>query len=552
MPVSTTCKPVSVYRLEGGRALTEYLGQVVEDVVFEGPVTIDELRGHLVVGTRESDRPVWAEQLESLTAVSFDDLPGRQPWAVLLLPVGDWTFALTFGGGHLLLDDDLIDQSFGLSFAIRRLDAERLGTVARAALDATARLIQTSFPGGGELGAFGLEPYGEMVTRVSGSADLSDLTYGRETRRRHQIRAARSLNLPMPSSPVAFTRDLAALTRIVDEPDEHSALRFWAQVRTLGRNHELEPELEKRLAAALGGDRDAGLIGFAWPQSAVKEAEEAESFKLRRAGRSPVVFTHDDGLETIVSRLSAVAPRLRMKMLRDATVTPCDDMEGEQPLRGPIPLRKWISFETEIDHSVYCFHQGAWFRIGERFVEQIRGQVADLLTNRVDLDLPTWVPTALPDDEHRYCELVATKPGYVCLDRDLANTPFNHRLELGDVLGPADELIHVKWLLRATAASHLCVQAGSAAWSLRMEPEALEQLRAKVRLAEPGRELKAPSALVLAIAGRPWTVEKLFTLSQIGLLRLQGEARFLGTKLQFAEIPYVDKETAKRMRAEAA
>lgn len=552
MPVSTTCKPVSVYRLEGGRDLAEYLESVEEGVVFDGRVTINGIEGRQVLGMRETDRPVWADQVESLTGVSLQEMPGRQPWTVIVLPVGDWTFALTFGGAHTLLNDEFVDQSFGLSYAIRRLDADRLGTVARAALDATARLIQTSFPGGGDLGAFGLEPYGEMVTRVAGSADLSELTYGRETGRKHQIRAARSLNLPMPSSPAALIRDLEALTKTVDEPDEHSALRFWAQMRPLGKRHSLLPDLEQRLAAALGGDGDAGPIGFAWPQNAVQEAEAADSFKLRRAGRMPVVFTHEDGLETIVGRLSQVGPRERIRLLRDATVTPCEDAEGLQQIRSQIPLRKWISFETEIDHSTYCFHQGEWFRIGEQFVEQIRSQVAELLTHRAELALPTWIPTARQDDEHRYCELVAEQDGYVCLDQDFAKTPFNRKLELGDLLGPGDELIHVKWLARATAASHLFVQASSASWSLRAEPEALEQLRAKVLAADPTRELKAPSSVVLAVAGRPWTVDKLFTLSQIGLLRLQAEARFLDTKLEFAEIPFVDKKTAKQLRGEAA
>ncbi|HEY3563270.1 MAG TPA: TIGR04141 family sporadically distributed protein [Amycolatopsis sp.] len=552
MPVSTTCKPVSVYRLEGGRELADYLGPVEDDVLFDGPVIINGIEGRQVLGTRETDRPAWADQVESLTGLALPELAGRQPWTVVLLPVGEWTFALTFGGAHHLLNDELVDQSFGLSYAIRRLDADRLGTVARAALDATARQIQTSFPGGGDLGAFGLEPYGEMVTRVAGSADLSDLTYGRETRRKHQIRAARSLNLPMSSSPAAFTRDLETLTTIVDEPDEHSALRFWAQTRPLGKRHPLLPDLERRLAKALGGDADAGPLGFAWPHNAIREAESADSFKLRRAGRSPVVFTREDGLEAIVGRLSLLNPRERIRLLRDASVTPCEDVEGQYQLRNQIALRKWISFETEIDHSTYCYHQGEWYRIGEQFVEQIRSQVAELLTHRADLDLPTWVPTGKQDDEHRYCELVAEQAGFVCLDRDLAKTPFNRRLELGDLLGPGDQLIHVKWLFQATAASHLFVQAGSASWSLRAEPEALEQLRAKVRAADPERELKAPSSVVLAVAGRPWTVEKLFTLSQIGLLRLNAEARFLDTKLEFAEIPFLDKKTAKQMRENAA
>lgn len=210
-----------------------------------------DIEGRQVFGVREAGRPVWTDQVESWTDRVLPELPGTQPWTVIVVPVGDWAFALTFGGG-----------------------------------------------------------------RAAGPADLGDLTYGRETQRTHQIRAARSLNLPMPSMPVALIRDLGTPTKIVDEPDERSASRFRVRTRSVGKRHSPVPELERRLAAALGGDREAGPLGFARPQNAVQEAEAAGSVKLRRAGGSPVVFTHGEGLETIVDRLSPLNSRERVRLPR--------------------------------------------------------------------------------------------------------------------------------------------------------------------------------------------------------------------------------------------
>jgi hypothetical protein len=122
------------------------------------------------------------------------------------------------------------------------------------------------------------------------------------------------------------------------------------------------------------------------------------------------------------------------------------------------------------------------------------------------LTFPLWVPTGERDDEHRYCELVAKQPGYVCLDRDFARTPFHPKFELCDIVGPNDELVHVKWFGRATAASHLYTQASAAAWSLREEAEALQQLNVKVRSVDRLRVRTEPSGIVLAIAGRGWNV----------------------------------------------
>jgi uncharacterized protein (TIGR04141 family) len=51
--------------------------------------------------------------------------------------------------------------------------------------------------------------------------------------------------------------------------------------------------------------------------------------------------------------------------------------------------------------------------------------------------------------------------------------------------------------------------------------------------------------VVLAIAGREWDVNTLFTLSQVSLLRLNNELRNLGIELQFADIPFIAKTKGK-------
>ena len=53
------------------------------------------------------------------------------------------------------------------------------------------------------------------------------------------------------------------------------------------------------------------------------------------------------------------------------------------------------------------------------------------------------------------------------------------------MIGPGDEIVHIKWLARATAASHLYTQAHVSAWSQRFKPEAMQQLRDKVRATAP-------------------------------------------------------------------
>lgn len=546
----SSCSPTSLYRLEGGCELVDYLVSLNSvDVRQNGPVQLGDVTGHLVTGILLSDQPHWANHVESLTETELD-LPGLYPFAVLLVPVPPWTYGLTWGAGHHLLDNELIEQGFGLLFGIRRLDPAKVGVVARSALDASGRTVQTSIPGGSDLGGFNLEPYGELINRMAGKADLTGLTYHRDKRKPYRIKVGNGLRAPLGRSAQDLLNDLKAVGEVVDEPDEHSTLRFVAQVRKLDRYHPKLPQLEQRLAAAIGGDLGAAALGLAWPAEAVHDAEEAASFKIKYLGQQgSFVVDTDIEIDGLISRFAELPAASRVEELRSARVVACADEEGREEAGSQISLRKWIVFETTIERTRYCYHQGEWYRIGEGFVEQIHEQVTELLEHQSNLVFPCWTPTGQNDDEHRYCEQVARQSDYLCLDKNLARTPFHPRFELCDLLGPDNELIHVKWLGGAPAASHLFTQALVSAQALRDEPEALEQLVGKVMAIDPRRVItQVPNVVVLASAGRKWSVEQLFTLSQLSLLRLDRTLRHLRTQLAFADIPYMPKSQAKRER----
>ncbi|QUQ62651.1 TIGR04141 family sporadically distributed protein [Kutzneria sp. CA-103260] len=542
------CKPTSLYRLEGPTVLADCLRSLSgAEVAIDTNLMVSEVNCRLVTGLLRSDKPSWADQLKAITEVE-PNLQGNYPFAVLLVPISPWVYALTWGGGHHFLDDELVEQGFGLSFGIRRLDAAKLGLIASSALDASARSTQTSYPGGSDLAGFRLEPFGELVNRMAGEADMSGLTYGREVGKPYRIKVGNALWAPLGLEPAKLIADLRAIGEVVDQSDEFSALRFVAQTRPVPKHHSRQPELRRRLAAALGGDVGCGVLGLAWPNDAVNDAEAAGSFRVSVPGAGgPLVVDTNLQLQDIVDQFAGVDADDRVETLRRAKIAPCEDDAGEDVIGRMISAAKWLTFETTIDHTRYCFHQGKWHRIGENFVQQIRQQVDDLLTRRASLTLPTWVPSGKTDDEHRYCQLVAKRPGYLCLDKNFASTSFHRRFELCDLVGPDGQLIHVKWLGQATAASHLFVQAQVSADALREEPEALRQLDDKVRAIAPMRGFaEVPDKVVLAIAGRPWSVDRLFTLSQLALLRLDRTLHSQRIALQFAEVPFVTKPARRR------
>ncbi|GDY33956.1 TIGR04141 family sporadically distributed protein [Gandjariella thermophila] len=515
------------------------------EVTADRLVPIDELTCRLMAGVLPSERPSWASHVRSLTGIDVE-LPGSSPFAVLLVPLGRWTYAIAWGAGHLLLDDQLIDPGFGLQFGIRRLDPSRLGFVASSALGTSGRSSQTSIPGGSDLGGFHLQPYGDLINRLAGAADLSGLTYHRDTGRRYRIRTGDGLFLPLPCNPRDLIADLLAIEAAIEAQDSDSLLRPAFRIRPVPKNDRHLAELGERLAAALGGDERFGRLGLAWPAEAVDAAEGAVTFRTLGLERNAPPVERDLELEDLVAAFKGLSVAGRVNKLGTAKLVACADEDGTEMLGRPIAIRKWLVFETSIGFTRYCYNQGQWFKIGEKFVSQIRDQVTDLLKRRADLRFPLWTPTGKPDDEHRFCLKAAMEPGYLCLDQNFATTPLHPRLELCDLVGPQNELIHVKWLTRATAASHLYTQALASATSLRDEPEARAELDKKVRAHDASRAGLNPSAVVLAIAGRRWDIDQLFALSQIDLLRLDSAVRHQQMTLQFADIPYVEKKRSGR------
>jgi hypothetical protein len=55
--------------------------------------------------------------------------------------------------------------------------------------------------------------------------------------------------------------------------------------------------------------------------------------------------------------------------------------------------------------------------------------------------------------------------------------------------------------------------------------------------------------VVLAIAGRQWDVDHLFTLSQVNLLRLDRTVQHLQMNLLFADIPHTQKPNRRKPHA---
>jgi uncharacterized protein (TIGR04141 family) len=78
----------------------------------------------LVHGTASHDA-AWCADASATTGVSMT-YTDRTSGAILLLAVDRCVYAISYGAGHRLIRDELKDQRFGLRFAVRQLDGDRI------------------------------------------------------------------------------------------------------------------------------------------------------------------------------------------------------------------------------------------------------------------------------------------------------------------------------------------------------------------------------------------------------------------------------------------
>lgn len=111
---------------------------VIEDVITAGTPA---LLCHGVIGRHRP--PDWASAVRALTGRK-PPVENRTSACALLLPVADDVFALTFGMGHLLLDQSRISPGFGFDFVLRAAQPDAIRQVTHSLMDARGRTDRSS------------------------------------------------------------------------------------------------------------------------------------------------------------------------------------------------------------------------------------------------------------------------------------------------------------------------------------------------------------------------------------------------------------------------
>ena len=212
------------------------------------------------------------------------------------------------------------------------------------------------------------------------------------------------------------------------------------------------------------------------------------------------------------------------------------DEEGDEVLVSA-SADKWLEANVSVDARRFFLMDGEWFEVGADYVRASRDAITRLFPTTPAVSLPPWSLTRGCTEYEYNCYVAARSCGqYLCLDKNRAvRDPLGARspLEICDLLGPNNELIHVKRAAGSAPLSHLFSQGLNSAQSLVVgPPTVLERFVGTVAALPHSRTLPTdfkPSKVVYAILmenGKQLSPDTLFPFSQATLAHA---ARILGT-----------------------
>lgn len=472
------------------------------------------VRGHFKIPKVE-----WSADLSQLVGedTSLDD---KKAAALLLVAVEGEVFAMGFGQGYRLVPDELKDPDFGLRFAVRAVDPDRVRDIVRKSMIRVGRQDATFMSAGQPIGSIGVRRHAEIVRKLGG--ELSADMLGLEGNGEMAVDGSAGLRLSIPLDSAKLVTLLEHIIRIC-ETDVHPSFAFIEAIRPV-RDTALSERLDRLLGKGILGERDI-LLSLSIPVDLSHRLADAMSYNIR-IGAAWLRGRPSLEMDDIATRCRVVRC-LPAAALRKGRIELSDQRDGHSVL-GSAPAIRWLEAAVAIGDRQYLLIDGEWHEIGAEFLSSISGQVKELIAAECMTTLPAWTKGERERDYNLRVQDELGRSSYLCLDRQGVRTDFHRNgFEVCDLLGPEGELICVKPAKGSGPLSHLFNQGFVAVETLLHDPEARRRFSELVAAASFGTRSVPldyrPKKVVFAIhltTGRTLTPDSLFPFAQVALVNM--------------------------------
>jgi uncharacterized protein (TIGR04141 family) len=379
--------------------------------------------------------------------------------ALLLVEVRGKYFALPFGRGRFMLNDDYLEEKFGLKVALNSIGEGKVRSIQKRSLDQILRLSQEQASRDATTTEFGFDIDQDLLGGVTGTPSEPKYFGAR-------ISGAESLHLAIPVSMNGLPELLGRVSdKFIDTNYKNNFpwVDHIAEVMSSRRQDELDEALVKEIAA--------GHVAGIW-MAVPYIVDWVKISRFRFVSPGQIWEDPDIHLKRFLEAMGNKP--LTIELLKTKKVMAIDE-QGDK-------LSEWSVYKclyAELDHNKESFvlSGGKWYAVDKTFVD---GVTEDY--NSIE-DYDGHFPEYQHATEGSYLTAVwkADPATYALMDQRFLSYP--SKMEFCDLYKANKDICHIKRYGQAGALSHLFSQGLISGELFKMD----EQFRKEVNGKLPAR-----------------------------------------------------------------
>lgn len=385
--------------------------------------------GDLYTAPKPAKSPKWADLFADY--VDRDDLGKTQSTGALYITKTDGRFfAMTFGNGRFILDQESIEERFGLKVTLNSLEVDALRSVDKKTFDAVDQISRVQVGQTSAAPEFGIDIDRDLIKSIVGyPADAENI--GR------RLSGADSLSISIDVD-LKGLRSLLRRYLKAYQSDAYKEHFSWIdQIRQVRQSGHDEERLNGLLLQKLEEARQAdGRVDGCW--MAVPDVLEWASVAgFRFTGNPKDEMATDLHLPGFLGTVKGV-DALTIELLKQRRAYALNDDYGE--------LQHWSVYKclhcelTDAGRS-YLLSGGQWFEINKDFVKEV-GDFYDAIPV---YDQPLLVYNHDKEADYNKALVASDKAKWALMDlKSIKVGGIYDKVEFCDVYGKDGEMLHVK------------------------------------------------------------------------------------------------------------
>lgn len=344
------------------------------------------------------------------------------------------TFAVTMGYGKHLLENEVVENDFGLKVVLNTISHDNLRKIIKTNIGGNRKTSSEQLPLASVIDEFGFDVENDLISAITGLSNDYKITEG-------MMSGSDLLSLNVE---VDITNLSTFLKKVYKKycSTEYKKNFGWIDHIKKVRDTRLISKLEQRAVELI--KENSPNIWMAVPE--VIEWENIKGFK----------YTKDDLEDDI--EISKVIDSFRngfgdFNQLKSKNITAISNTDGECTYAA-WKASKCLVGEVEVEGKVYCINNGYWYCVERDFVKSVNDEYESIpVSNMTFMECKAG---KIAENDYTL-EFVNSKPDYmICMDKKtIYHGGGRSQVELCDILTNDGKYIHIKPYSGSATLSHL-------------------------------------------------------------------------------------------------